>query len=620
MMFAPLARGLAVALAAFCASLAQGQALITTIPGPVGGPMVVNPVSHRAYYANPDSSISVVEGKAQVARIALPKVAASLALDTGLDRIYAWHIDDTLSEIDGNTHAVRTLATGVARLFVVDERNHRVIATTSKIGEIAVIDRAGHRSTVNVPSFPCGMAFNDRTNQLYVSHCARNAVGASVVDLGSGAVTTIPFPGATSAASVAINTATNRAYVASYDGRTLVLSIDGFTKASRVVDLGTGSARGPGLVVNSADSRVYVTWGSFFAVLDGAADTVVVKKSANDWILTMHVDEATNNVYANEYTRGLIVIDANGATSTSPMPFEFAWLDIDSATRRIYVAGPIAGVIDAGAPPIVRNNYQGMWWNPGESGWGVNLAQQGDVWFAAWFTYDELGDPTWYVMPRGERTSMAEEFEGALYQTTGPDFTFPTFSASQVSTYPIGTLRFRFSDANNGTLEAVVNGVRVTKSITRQVFASRVPFCDTNAYTSTQNYTDLWWNAPAGSESGWGLFLTHQGLEARSDNVFAVWFMYVNSRPAWFVASNVVRVPAESSGTVQVYRGTLYRTSGPPFSASPWNSAGVKQVALGTMTLVFEADQAVLTWTVGYLSGQKRLARQAFSNIRTYCR
>jgi hypothetical protein len=365
---------------------------------------------------------------------------------------------------------------------------------------------------------------------------------------------------------------------------------------------------------------VYVTWGSFFAVLDGATDTVVVKKSANDWIVGMRVDEATNKVYAAEYTRGLIAIDANGGTSTAPMPFEFTWLEIDSSTRRIYVAGPVAAVIDAGAPPIVRNNYQGMWWNASESGWGVDIAQQGDVWFAAWFTYNERGDPTWYVMPRGERTSMAEEFEGTLYQTTGPDFTFATFDPSQVTPYPVGTLRFRFSDANNGAMEAVVNGVRVQKAITRQVFASLVPFCDTNRYTSTQNYTDLWWNSPAGSESGWGLFLTHQGLAARSDNVFAVWFMYVNSAPAWFVAPNVVRVPAESSGTLQTYRGTLYRTSGPPFNAPAWNSAAVKPVALGTMTLVFEEDRAILTWTVGYLSGQKRLVREAFSNIRTYCR
>ena len=35
-------------------------------------------------------------------------------------------------------------------------------------------------------------------------------------------------------------------------------------------------------------------------------------------------------------------------------------------------------------------NYQDLWWvaNGAESGWGVNLAHQGDNLFASWFTYD----------------------------------------------------------------------------------------------------------------------------------------------------------------------------------------------------------------------------------------
>jgi hypothetical protein len=36
-------------------------------------------------------------------------------------------------------------------------------------------------------------------------------------------------------------------------------------------------------------------------------------------------------------------------------------------------------------------NYQGIWWNASESGWGINLAHQGDTVFASWFTYDTAG-------------------------------------------------------------------------------------------------------------------------------------------------------------------------------------------------------------------------------------
>ena len=41
------------------------------------------------------------------------------------------------------------------------------------------------------------------------------------------------------------------------------------------------------------------------------------------------------------------------------------------------------------------------------------------------------------------------------------------------------------------------------------------------------NYQDLWWAAPAGSEAGWGVNLTHQG-----DTIFATWFTYDLDRHA----------------------------------------------------------------------------------------
>ena len=37
----------------------------------------------------------------------------------------------------------------------------------------------------------------------------------------------------------------------------------------------------------------------------------------------------------------------------------------------------------------------------------------------------------------------------------------------------------------------------------------------------TANYQGLFWNAPAGSESGWGINFAHQG-----DVIFATWFTY----------------------------------------------------------------------------------------------
>ncbi|MBK6980577.1 MAG: hypothetical protein IPH30_02885 [Betaproteobacteria bacterium] len=68
------------------------------------------------------------------------------------------------------------------------------------------------------------------------------------------------------------------------------------------------------------------------------------------------------------------------------------------------------------------NNYQDLWWNPTESGWGVNFAHQGDILFATLFTYGADGRSQWFVMSRGERTPGTRTFRGTLYRTTGPPF------------------------------------------------------------------------------------------------------------------------------------------------------------------------------------------------------
>jgi hypothetical protein len=215
-------------------------------------------------------------------------------------------------------------------------------------------------------------------------------------------------------------------------------------------------------------------------------------------------------------------------------------------------------------------------------------------------------------MPRGDRTS-GEAFSGTLYRTTGPHFSDAAFDSSQVKAQAVGTLSLRFSDANNGTMEAVVNGTRVVKPVTRQVFGP-VPTCDTAGNPGIQNFTDLFWNSPAGSESGWGLFLTHQG-----DNVFTVWYTYVSGHPTWFVASNAAKVASQSGGRQNTFSGTLYRTSGAPFSASPWPASSVKAVAIGAVLLQFYDDTARFSWTVGYLNGQKSIEREAFSTLRSFC-
>lgn len=113
-------------------------------------------------------------------------------------------------------------------------------------------------------------------------------------------------------------------------------------------------------------------------------------------------------------------------------------------------------------------SFQDLWWNPNESGWGVNIAQQGDTLFATWFIYGANREPYWIVMPGTSRLNTgANVYRGDLYQTRGTPFaTVPFVPISDVTS--VGTATFTFTDARTATLTYTVNGQSVTKSITRQ--------------------------------------------------------------------------------------------------------------------------------------------------------
>jgi hypothetical protein len=120
-------------------------------------------------------------------------------------------------------------------------------------------------------------------------------------------------------------------------------------------------------------------------------------------------------------------------------------------------------------------DYTDLWWNQNENGWGVNLIQQYETIFATLFVYGTDNSARWYVasglMPSGGSQSV---FTGPLYQTTGPYFGSGTFSTPPVGVTQVGTMTFSFNGPASGTLNYSVNGVNVTKAITRQNWRNNV--------------------------------------------------------------------------------------------------------------------------------------------------
>jgi hypothetical protein len=272
-------------------------------------------------------------------------------------------------------------------------------------------------------------------------------------------------------------------------------------------------------------------------------------------------------------------------------------------------ATPIS-VVAAGPP-----NYQGLWWATpagAESGWGISLAHQGDVIFATWFTYDSTGKGLWLTMVANKDLTGA--YTGALLQSTGPAFSAVPFQPLQVHSVAVGSGALTFDAADNGTFAYTLQGVSQTKAIVRQAFGP-LPTC-TFALESDQrvayNYQDLWWASPAGSESGWGLSLAHEG-----DVVFGAWFTYdVDGTPMWLAFT----APRSADAATPSYTGTLYRTTGPSFAAVPFDPTQVVATAVGTATIAFSNGNAgVFSYTVNGVSGSKPITRQIFEAPGTIC-
>lgn len=272
------------------------------------------------------------------------------------------------------------------------------------------------------------------------------------------------------------------------------------------------------------------------------------------------------------------------------------------------------GVAAAQSPAL---NFEGSWWNaPGgsESGWGLNLAHQGDTIFASWFTYDSTGRPWWLSMTISRIGNNA--FSGTLYQTRGPAFDTVPFDSNAVTYQAAGTGTLAFSDANDGTFIYTVNGMSGTKSITRTMFGS-LPVCTpaTPATLATAtNYQDIWWAAATG-ESGWGVYLTHQG-----NTIFATWFSYdFDGSPLWLSLT-------ASQSEAGVYSGTLYRTTGPSFGTA-FDPSKVAYAPVGTATLTFgDGDDATFAYSVTLgsppvtVTQSKHLSRLVFQDPGTVCR
>jgi hypothetical protein len=139
---------------------------------------------------------------------------------------------------------------------------------------------------------------------------------------------------------------------------------------------------------------------------------------------------------------------------------------LDGAADTLGSAGFEVSSAVTTVPPL---NHSDLWWNPNESGWGLNVIQHGSgKLFATWFVYGADGKPTWYVIPDGQWNTLTDYY-GEVYRTTGP-VVAGTFDPSRVSVTHVGTAHLNFLAIDYATLDLTFDRGHSVKEIRPQSF------------------------------------------------------------------------------------------------------------------------------------------------------
>jgi hypothetical protein len=123
--------------------------------------------------------------------------------------------------------------------------------------------------------------------------------------------------------------------------------------------------------------------------------------------------------------------------------------------------------------PAAAGQYTDLWYNPQQSGWGVNVVQQLETAFVTLFTYGPDGKPTWYYASDARVTAYSAgglpQFSGTLYRAEGPWHGAP-HDPSRFKPVAVGAIDLELLGKSSMRVHTLIDGVRDVREVVRQTW------------------------------------------------------------------------------------------------------------------------------------------------------
>lgn len=259
----------------------------------------------------------------------------------GGEVVEASHLPNVVAIVKAGAH-IRSVAVNEStnRVYIGNEASDTVSVLDGVTNNLIDTDgNPGNGITpISVGDVPTSIAVNSSTNRVYVANFYGNSV--SVINGATNAVLTTIATGG-QASGIAVNPTTNRIYVGDWTNDSIHVIDGGTNSITATVPLLAGAQPHPlGVAVNPTTDRIYVAdWSnSIVSVIDGATNTKITDLTVGSGASGVAVNPSTNRIYVSAGLEGAVkVIDGASNAVLASIPVEGTrGLAVDPTTNRVY--------------------------------------------------------------------------------------------------------------------------------------------------------------------------------------------------------------------------------------------------------------------------------------------